>query len=513
MELRQDNSFGSAGGSVRTMEVQQVLKNIEEKGYLLTPEALKAITTSENPQELAEIALSNAQDKMVIDINDLISKIRAKTVDAHPQTVVIQKTNFKPIGKEIDADVQIISKTPEDITGGSLVDFVGYFNARYEQMYPILQTRGQGTLTKIENLTKRRGEKVRIVALIGEKKHTKNGHILLRLEDPTGGVNALIASWNKDLLMQAATLVSDEAICVEGSMNKDLFIIKNFYEPDIPRLNTAPVKTIDEDIAVCMMSDIHVGSKLFMRKNFDNLLDWLHGRVGDQKQRELATKVKYITIAGDLVDGIGVYPGQEINLEITDIYEQYKAFSELMLRIPDWIQVIIAPGNHDAVRKSDPQPPLSPELVPDLYKASNFTMIGSPTTVSMHGMKELIYHGTSFSDFISELPQASYEENVKIMIEMLKKRHVHPIYGGKPITPEKYDKLMIEEVPDIFHTGESHMNCYEIYKGTICLNSGTWQGLTEFQVKHGQKPTPARLPVVELKYARTSHMHFDKLVT
>ena len=34
---------------------------------------------------------------------------------------------------------------------------------------------------------------------------------------------------------------------------------------------------------------------------------------------------------GDLVEGVGVYPGQEEDLVITDVHEQYRVLSEMLL--------------------------------------------------------------------------------------------------------------------------------------------------------------------------------------
>ena len=68
-------------------------------------------------------------------------------------------------------------------------------------------------------------------------------------------------------------------------------------------------------------------------------------------------------IAGDAVDGIDSYPGQEADLSITDVWEQYAELSKSVNRIPTEIQTVIMPGNHDAVRLMEPQLPLPDKVV------------------------------------------------------------------------------------------------------------------------------------------------------
>lgn len=489
------------------MEVQEVIDSLHKKGYLISPEALEVIIEAENPEELARNALEKIKTKPIIEKGDFETKVKTK-ISPEKVEVVVQKTAFKPLSKEYDANLRIIGReSPDSSSGGKVEDFVVHFRYRYNKLYDILKTRGTNTLMNIGNIKKRRGEKVKLIGMINDVRETKNGHIFMVLEDLYDSINALIPSGNRKLIAFGSRLINDEVIAVEGRLSKDLFIIDNIYQPDVP---VKDIKTIEEDLAIAMISDTHVGSRLFMKDNLKKFLCWLKGEVGDEKQRKLAGKIKYISIAGDLADGIGVYPKQEEELDILDIFEQYKVFSEFIQEIPEYIQVIISPGNHDAIKTADPQPKLPEELVPELYKMENVTLVGSPAMISVHGLKELIYHGTSFIDFVNNVPGAQFKESGKIMIEMLKRRHLHPIYGGKPISPGKEDALVIDEVPDLFHTGESHTNSYEVYKGVICVNSGTWQQITPYQLKLGHFPTPAVLPIVEMKYGKISVVHFDK---
>ena len=97
------------------------------------------------------------------------------------------------------------------------------------------------------------------------------------------------------------------------------------------------------------------------------------------------------------------------------------------------------------------------------------------------------------------------------MIEVLKKRHISPIYGDNPIMPSKEDSLVIDEVPDILHMGHLHKNGYAEYHGTQVINSGTWQSRTSYQVKQGHMPTPALLPVYNTKSGELWSVDFNAM--
>jgi len=229
-------------------------------------------------------------------------------------------------------------------------------------------------------------------------------------------------------------------------------------------------------------------------------LDWVNGRNGAE---DLASKLKYIIVAGDLVDGIGIYPNQEKELTVTDIYKQYNLFDDFINSLPDHITTIVIPGNHDAVRRGEPCPALGSE-----YLKSDVISLGNPSTVLIEGLRHVIYHGTSIDSMISAMSHLSYKRPEMVMEEFLKRRHLSPIYGGNLIIPEKVDYLIIDEEPDVLHVGHIHKNGYGYYRGTLMINSGTFQARTEFQIKQGHIPTPGIVPVYEMKYARLKTLNF-----
>jgi len=95
-------------------------------------------------------------------------------------------------------------------------------------------------------------------------------------------------------------------------------------------------------------------------------------------------------------------------------------------------------------------------------------------------------------------------------IELLKRRHLSPVYGENPIVPERHDYLFINEVPDILHYGHVHHNGYANYRGTTIINAGTWQDTTDYALKQGHLPTPCQLPIYNVRSGNLSVINFKE---
>ena len=135
-----------------------------------------------------------------------------------------------------------------------------------------------------------------------------------------------------------------------------------------------------------------------------------------------------------MVDGIGVYPGQENELTIANIYEQYDVLGSMLSDLPSGMVIVVSPGNHDVVRAAEPQPGIPPEFTGKFPK--NCMFVENPALVSLQGVMVQMYHGRSIDDLISLIPGAKYEDATPIMAGMLQRRHLAPTYGKRtPILP------------------------------------------------------------------------------
>ena len=173
--------------------------------------------------------------------------------------------------------------------------------------------------------------------------------------------------------------------------------------------------------------------------------------------------------------------------------------------ISDYIKVVVSPGNHDAVRRAEPMPALSKEIL-----GCDVTSVGSPSMFCTENQEHLIYHGTSADSWISSLSHLSYDHPEKVMVECLKRRHLSPSFGGNAVVPEKLDYMVIKREPDIVHFGHVHKNGYSNYRGSLIINSGTFQDITDFQKKQGHIPTPAKVPIYEFMGRKLRTLDFTR---
>ncbi|MFB6111089.1 MAG: DNA-directed DNA polymerase II small subunit [Halobacteriaceae archaeon] len=380
-----------------------------------------------------------------------------------------------------------------DITGrstgtGTYEEFVSVFRDRYERLSEQLRGRVKPRPTDaVESMSG--GSNAALVGMVNDIRSTASGHWLVELED-TSGVFPTLVLKDRDIAPLVDELLLDEVIGVQGTLADDggVLFVDSLHFPDVPR--TYRPSTADRHVQAALVSDVHVGSDEFMQEAWSSFADWLH--------TEEAEHVEYLLIAGDMVEGVGVYPDQDDELEISDIYSQYERFSELLKEVPGDLEIVMIPGNHDAVRLAEPQPGFDEEFR-ELMRAHDAQIVGNPATVTIEGVDILMYHGVSLDDVVAELPGASYEAPAEAMQHLLKKRHLAPTYGGKNrLAPEERDHLVIDDIPDILHSGHVHKLGVGEYHGVRVINSGCWQAQTPFQRSVNIDPDPGFAPVVDL---------------
>ncbi len=453
-------------------------------GVFLSPDALEYILSDPDPVSFTNTTLSAlSSDKMFVNRGDLEDCLYG---DA---PIITSPGKDVPKNKR-HTDIKIIDGT--DVTGnsmceGDISDFTNYFKSRYDILSRIISRRrdfGKGiSIDRAMNMDR----DVRIIGLVYDVNITKNGHIIMSVEDNEDRCKVFIS---KDSPLVKEAFVNDEVIGVVGrpNGNKELLIAEEVFRPDIPRTNRW--NPSDSVSSVAFLSDVHVGSYTFLEDRWKKMIEWLRS---DAYNMDL----DYIVLPGDVVDGIGIFPGQETELDITDIYEQYETLAEYLKDVPDHIKMVVQPGNHDAVRLAEPQPALG-----DMFTKtfdSNIIMAGNPVSLEIEGRRILSYHGKGIDDWISNVQNLTYDEPMLVMEEMLKRRHLAPIYGQRTaLAPERKDYMAIDEVPDIFVSGHIHGAGIADYRGVKMINASAWQSQTEYQKMHNFNPDPAIMPIVHL---------------
>ncbi len=472
-------------------KVAKAVLTVLEKGYQVHPDALGV--------------LQKVGDN--IDVEGILMDILRVKTSAGQIDKVISKTDVEQLlgsflhkenedAKQVELDISSIYEVkfdPSEILRPDQEDisFRSLFRSRFYKLLSLASKRPE--IKDIESLSGILSSNVegRFVAGLVFEKRIKQNVVQLVLDDLTGKAQVIVL--DDKLRDVAGEVLLDQMVLVKlRGRSRGVLIADDVFFPDIP--DRVPSKA-DRKVYALLLSDLHVGSRTFLLESVMRLLKWLNEGDSDY----VASRIRYLVIAGDSIDGVGVYPGQEGDLDIHSVEEQYLKVAELLEHVPKHIRIFVSPGNHDAVRQALPQPRISKKYAEPLFKLENVTMIGNPALINLHGVNVLVYHGRSLDDVIASTPGLTVSRPALAMKILLRARHLAPIYGGRTqLSPEVEDLLIIDEVPDILHSGHLHVIDSERYRGTLLVNSGTWQSQTGFQARMGIEPNPGIAPIVDL---------------
>jgi DNA polymerase II small subunit len=417
---------------------------------------------------------------------------------------------FHPYAKDIPSKLEIVDDSTGKLTSnGTLDEYVAYFQDRFKRIDKLLRQRMdvKAATPIVEALKSQPKTKLKIVCMLTEKRDSKNNTIL-SVEDLGGSATILVPQKApEEVKKKALMLLPDTVFCAAVIKTRtNLLMAEDIILPEVGR--KAPQRA-QEPVYAVLTSDIHVGSTKFTKKAFRNFILWLRGKYGTAEILEIAGRVKYLLIAGDIVDGVGIYPGQQMELTIRDIHKQYNFAAKYLEKIPEYIEIVLAPGNHDAARKSQPQPAIAAGYLTAIKGKKNIHSVGSPCYLSLHGVEVLMFHGVSLNDIIGVVPGMDNDHPEKSMRLLMQGRHLAPVYGGKTmLSPENRDYLVVDRVPDIFHAGHIHVLGFCNYRGVLVVNSGGWQEQTDYMEKLGLVPTPGKVPVVNLQTMEATVLDF-----
>jgi DNA polymerase II small subunit len=470
-------------------DVSAALNFVINKGFQIHPDALKILEQ--------------------IDVKELerIIKQIVKEKERQQLYLISQKDLESFLGIQEDQTIEdtheiLYDPTSKLASAEGVQGFSALFTSRYAKLKRIMSNRPEAKMLKtVSNVisTKSKDE-VYVCGLVTDRRTDRN-ITKITLDDQSGIIETIVI--DEELQKIASGLLMDQFVMEKIVTSKNGgFIVKDIILPDIPDHVANRSKT--EAYAV-FVSDLHVGSKYFMEKEFNDLISWF------SSPDPTAKRVKFFILGGDVVDGIGIYPNQDKELVALNTQDQLQLLFEVLDKVPKHIKVFIAPGNHDPGRRALPQPAIPAKYNPDLWGRKNFFMIGNPAIISLNGVKVLIFHGQSVDDIVKTTPGLSYDKPAKVMQYLLKARHLSPIYGAQtPLAPELKDFMVIDDVPDIFHAGHVHVIDLDLYKNILILNSGAWQSQTPFQSGVGITPTPGIAVLVNLKTFKVYTKDFTK---
>jgi len=482
--------------------MSSIINSLIEKGVLVSPELMN--------KEVDE----NILKKIIEDYGDDLDTLNEDLIEKYEKAAETENP------KSQNSSVKIIKSYEKPPKKRSFQDFVSLFNNRFNSISAILKNRQElQNVSAIARIKTKENEQVETIGMVLDKTITRNNNIIMTLEDKTGTMTVIIRDdeQNKATFNAAKDIALDEVIGVVGKkLNTAIFVQKIIF-PDIPP--TKELKKQKEEEYMVVLGDIHFGSKVFMKEEFQRFIAWIRGEYGNEEQREIAKKVKYILQTGDVVEGVGIYPSQEEDLEIVDIKQQYEEAAKWIARIPEDKQIIITVGNHDVGRLAEPQEKIPKDLGGALWKLPNVHLVSNPAYVNIgatenfSGFDILMYHGGSiiyYSDNIPSIRAAGGQKRADLIMQyLLQRRHLAPTYGSTLIVPDsEKDPLLIDIIPDFFLTGHIHRASVKNYRNVTMINGSCWTETTDDQVKRGLEPQPARLPIINLRTRNVKLLNF-----
>lgn len=470
-------------------EISVALNYALNKGFQIHPDALKIlenVDVKDLQHVIKELVREKSRQKLyLINQDDLESFLGIKE------------------DEKLKNEHKILFDPSPKVTSAEGVDgFNALFSSRYSKLKQIISNRPESRMLKpIAAVSAAKPPDDCYVCGLVLERSSERSVSKVMVEDPSGTLEAIV--FDKDLQKVADMLFLDQYVMLRVAAGKNGgFIAKDIILPDIPDHSS---NRSDVETYAVFLSDLHIGSQYFMEEEFEDFINWL------SSPDPIARKVRFVILGGDVTDGVGIYPNQDKELVWQSVEEQLEKVRGFLSKIPHTIKIFVIPGNHDPGRRALPQPSIPEKYNAGLRSMENVFMIGNPSMVSLNGVKVLIFHGQSIDDIVKVTPGLSYDKPVNVMRQLLRSRHLSPIYGTQtPIAPELEDLLVIDEVPDIFHVGHVHVVDLDMYKGILLINSGCWQKQTPFQASVGINPTPGLAILVNLKTFKVFYKDFKQ---
>ena len=453
---------------------------------------------------LNEDLLKNLKKK--IDYGDIENKelfVKQKKFDIYKDTIKkAKKYNVEILFDYIDKSKKI-----------NVSDFILYFNKRLEYFKKIINKKiDENSLIQIKDLEKVKDSdsEISLIGLVNKINETKNKHYIIEIEDKSGLIKCFINKNKIDLIKIIKNLSLDEGIGIVGKIGENIIWVNDILIPK-PQSKSEYKKTSVEEY-VAFISDIHFGAKVFVDNAFSKMIDFLNSQTKDEKLNYIGKKIKYIFIAGDIIEGCGVYPNQGKDSRFSATELQYHEAARWLNQIPKDKCIIMIPGNHDTERLSEPQPKLSYSKAYALHNLSNCLILSNPSEVNIlkeetenkEGLNFYQYHGGSLFYYCQNNENLRKLGGIKNPNEVVKylidKRHLAPSHGSTLYIPDSQkDPLVIEKTPDFFICGHTHKHEITNHKGCTIVSCGCWVTISDYQKKMGMFPDIGKMTIINTK--------------
>lgn len=215
-------------------------------------------------------------------------------------------------------------------------------------------------------------------------------------------------------------------------------------KPAAPRSDDTPVaiKSANDWRIFAVASDIHVGSKFFLKEQFQHFIHTAYER-----------GVRTVLVPGDILDG--VYKHSQWEEYAHGFHEQAEDAAKCFPQLKG-LQYIGIAGNHDQTHENS---------------SGLNVCVALEDVFRRHGRNDLTMLGSRGAtvDFRSE------GDTRGLRVEMW-----HPLGGGAYALSYKLQRKIegyaVGAKPDVVLAGHWHQQCYFVQRGVHAMSCGTWHG-------------------------------------
>lgn len=432
-----------------------------------------------------EILENYFEPEVYLDESIEINRKDEQSVEEHhiaQEQVVKQPT---PLTLRPSSQIRIKRDIPERTSDEpDIASFKRLFENRFEQLSAILRE----NITSSNIILKRslieneipHDKRGILIGMVQDTRVLHTNKFVIHLEDPeTETITNCVMVQDSVRFPEYRNILRDSVIGISGVLPKNFGggDITAFWGTDIirPSFERIRFKPTDTPRKILFIADLHLGSKYFSRRAFARLIDFLTLKGLNTHDEEIAAQISTIIIAGDLVDGVGRFSNQKLQILQSSYQTQYETLGTLLEKIPSEIQIIVIPGEHDATQTALPQPAIDRQIGEALYSISNLGSYGNPLRCTIDNIDFLIFHGQG-NDTLFQKHEQTNMNPIEGIQHLLEYRHLCPEYGSfNPLAPFKRDYLVIEKIPNVIVTGHFHQAHFKVYKGVKIITCGTFQ--------------------------------------
>lgn len=357
---------------------------------------------------------------------DSLLYFREAPNEIEPFLEKIEMTEMKPkiitmgfvreLVKKTGIPVELIKGATSKRKKSTVQDYVQYFSNRYEKINNLIHKRL--TLLSLMSIGKvtPRVKNFSIIGAVKEKDHEQKTVVL---EDQTGEILVYFDENHKEEFRQ---IVLDEiigAICERSEIVK----VKKIMWPDVELKKN--IGRTESDVHCLFLSDLHMDSDKFNKKSYEKFLEW----VNKEKYKKF-----YIFVLG------GVSSKKE------DV-------ENFLGNLPNHSIKIFLKGKKDVDTK------MWDMTLPSI------SFIRLENSVSL-----LLCCGEFLASYSSLWEGCTPD---KVMLNLLKKRHINPVFEFNQEIYEQ-DPFLLTDIPDIFVSGSFHIPSLVNYKGITVMSVGSF---------------------------------------